>query len=593
MIQSANDYPISTIFNMESNIIYKIPRYQREYSWGKTEWEHLIDDIWDNDRGYYLGSIICINPITDSFVDPELELVDGQQRLLTISILFAALYSYLKNNNVGGDFEFESTSIKRKLVLNDPKQKIRVVPQIQNNNQNDYKALLSSIDIYPNTPFPSYAGNRRLMRAYYYFLDRLNQIEKDNGNSADAVMELIKKLNAATLVKIEVKNHADAYTLFESLNTRGMPLTAIDLIKNKLLARMEKESEGQIDFAFNQWQLLLEYLGDDYYTQERFFRQYYNAYREELKAIVSVPVATRSNLMQIYEKLIDVDVNTFIKRMVKAGQTYSMLLNPEQENVPSDLVKPIKDLDRIQGTPSYLLMIYLLENQDTLQLNSKQLASIIHSLVCFFVRRHLTDLPPTRDLTRIFMEMIQNIDGRIGDELIDYMHNYLVSILSSDDIFRTKLEGPIYRDNLGVTRFILCALAEQSMTAETMTDLWARSGKGNNYIWTIEHIFPQGENIPDSWVQMIADGDRAKAEEIQQEWVHRLGNLTITGFNSTLGNKSFEEKRNRKDRQDRYVGYRNGLSLNDDLLETNTWDKEQIEKRTAKLIEKVLQLYQM
>jgi len=593
MIQSANDYPISTIFNMESNIIYKIPRYQREYSWGKTEWEHLIDDIWDNDRGYYLGSIICINPITDSFVDPELELVDGQQRLLTISILFAALYSYLKNNNVGGDFEFESTSIKRKLVLNDPKQKIRVVPQIQNNNQNDYKALLSSIDIYPNTPFPSYAGNRRLMRAYYYFLDRLNQIEKDNGNSADAVMELIKKLNAATLVKIEVKNHADAYTLFESLNTRGMPLTAIDLIKNKLLARMEKESEGQIDFAFNQWQLLLEYLGDDYYTQERFFRQYYNAYREELKAIVSVPVATRSNLMQIYEKLIDVDVNTFIKRMVKAGQTYSMLLNPEQENVPSDLVKPIKDLDRIQGTPSYLLMIYLLENQDTLQLNSKQLASIIHSLVCFFVRRHLTDLPPTRDLTRIFMEMIQNIDGRIGDELIDYMHNYLVSILSSDDIFRTKLEGPIYRDNIGVTRFILCALAEQSMTAETMTDLWARSGKGNNYIWTIEHIFPQGENIPDSWVQMIADGDRAKAEEIQQEWVHRLGNLTITGFNSTLGNKSFEEKRNRKDRQDRYVGYRNGLSLNDDLLETNTWDKEQIEKRTAKLIEKVLQLYQM
>ena len=131
------------------------------------------------------------------------------------------------------------------------------------------------------------------------------------------------------------------------------------------------------------------------------------------------------------------------------------------------------------------------------------------------------------------------------------------------------------------------------MTAETMTDLWARSGKGNNYIWTIEHIFPQGENIPDSWVQMIAGGDRAKAEEIQQEWVHRLGNLTITGFNSTLGNKSFEEKRNRKDRQDRYVGYRNGLSLNDDLLETNTWDKEQIERRTDKLIEKVLQLYKM
>ena len=81
MIKSVNSYPISQLFDIDSNVVYHVPKYQREYTWTKREWENLFDDILDNDPGYYLGSIICINQSGDALSVQELELVDGQQRL--------------------------------------------------------------------------------------------------------------------------------------------------------------------------------------------------------------------------------------------------------------------------------------------------------------------------------------------------------------------------------------------------------------------------------------------------------------------------------------------------------------------------------
>jgi len=591
LINSAKDYPISQIFDIETKVVYQIPRYQREYSWSRPQWENLIDDIMENAPGYYLGSIICINPTTDSLEVQKLELVDGQQRLLTISLLFAALYAHLAAKNLDGDMQAEKINIRRKLILKGTDDQLRIIPQIQNKNQEDYIGLLSNLKLYPNNPAPAYAGNRRIFRAYQFFADRLEKMNMENGDSIAVLMDLLGKINIATLVKIEVSNHADAYTLFESLNTRGMPLTAVDLIKNKLLARMETSAPGRINYAFNQWTLLLDYLGDNYATQERFFRQYYNAYREDLKNIYSVPIATKSNIMKVYEKLIDVDSENFIKRIVEAGRVYSILLDPDKDYIPSKLVRALTDLDRIQGTPSYLLMMYLLGKQTELDLTDEHLVSITNTLVRFFVRRNLTDTPPTRDLTPLFIEIIANKETRTGAALKEYIESKLVSKSATDEAFHSKLTGAIYRENSGVARFILCDLAEHSMTTETMTDLWAKAG--NNFTWTVEHVLPQGENIPKDWVNMIGNGDFEIAKAIQEECVHSIGNLTITGFNSTLSNKSFEEKRDRIDRQGHYVGYRNGLSLNRDLLDVDTWDKEKIEQRTEKLVAQILELYKM
>ena len=129
------------------------------------------------------------------------------------------------------------------------------------------------------------------------------------------------------------------------------------------------------------------------------------------------------------------------------------------------------------------------------------------------------------------------------------------------------------------------------MTKENRVDLWRFENK--QFVWTIEHIFPQGENIPQSWVTMIAAGDEKQAKGYQETHVHKLGNLTISGFNSALGNKSFEEKRDRTDRQGRPVGYNNGLKLNEDLASAKGWSVAQIDARTTKLVETAMALFRM
>jgi uncharacterized protein with ParB-like and HNH nuclease domain len=605
MIKSVNNYPVSQLFDIEAGVVYAIPRYQREYTWGKAQWESLFDDVLENDPGYFLGSIICINQTTDTLAVQQLEVVDGQQRLTTLSLLFAALYQSLKRdeNDLDEDQRVELINLKRKLVLKKGDDQLRVIPQIQNNNQNDYRAVLSDVSVISPFDTPAYAGNRKIFRAFRYFQTRIEEMVQSKNDRLSSIMAFLDKVSQACLVKIEVASHADAYTLFESLNNRGMPLTAIDLIKNKLLAHLETTEPGKVDHYFDVWNKLLGFLGDDYSVQERFFRHYYNAFKDQLnvpfrkeedkKRDPLGPVATRSNLIQIYEKLVNQDAKQLMQAIHSAGQLYALMLarNKDKEGAWAALDKPLKDLDRIQGAPSYLLMLYLLVRREERGIDVAQLGEIAHLLVCFFVRRNLTDTPPTRDLTRLFMTSIDKVAGLSGAAVVKAIRNELLAVSASDETFRSKLEGAIYDENAGVTRFVLCALAEQNMTKETWVDLWKYEGK--LFVWTIEHIFPQGDNIPASWVTMIAGGDERKAKAIQETHVHKLGNLTISGFNSALGNKSFKEKRDRTDSEGREVGYKNGLKLNAELATAEAWSVDQIDARTTKLVSQLMVLFAM
>ena len=149
MIKSVFNYPISQLFDIDASVIYAVPRYQREYTWGKTQWEDLFDDLLENDPGYFLGSMICINQSADALSVQELEVVDGQQRLTTISLLFAGLYQSLKNvkSELDEDQSIELFNLKKKLVLKKDGDKLRVTPQIQNHNLDDYRAILSEIGV--------------------------------------------------------------------------------------------------------------------------------------------------------------------------------------------------------------------------------------------------------------------------------------------------------------------------------------------------------------------------------------------------------------------------------------------------------------
>lgn len=408
------------------------------------------------------------------------------------------------------------------------------------------------------------------------------------------------------LVKIEVSSHSDAYVLFESLNNRGTPLTAIDLMRNLILAHAEKAGLA-VDDCYNRWTELLGYLTDDYSTQERFLRYYYNAFKERLNEPFRSHdskrkdplgnMATKSNLLKIYEQLIRRDLNGFLGEILECGKIFAAICKNEDDKTP--FRRSLLNLSHIQGAPSYQLLMYLLRYKDELQLTEDTVIKIVDLLTNFFVRRNVTDYPGTRDLNKIFMDIIAALSA--GDDCGMSVYNTVESMLkaffASDELFIEKLSGDIYKENTGAARFILCALAQKSMTKETWTDLWEykqfERSNGHVFVWTIEHIFPEGEHIPLCWVDMIADGDREQANKYLEGYVHKLGNLTITGYNSALSNYSFEQKRDRVNKEGKFIGYKNGLEINKELAQKDKWTAEDIKERTDRLVKEVVGIYKI
>ena len=602
MINSVEDPTVANILSTDMLKIYDIPRYQREYTWNQRDWANLYDDITQNDAGYFLGSFIVVNGTVNSKMDTiHYEVIDGQQRLTTLSLLLAALYARIMEHKDSIDDDMmldDIRPLRNRLILKSDKSMTRVIPQVQNHNLEDYRWILKEhIGLDAVMQKPKFLGLRKMSKAFNYFYDRLGEDVggRDGIECVRCLLDICRLVCSAVVVQITVDSHADAYTLFASLNNRGVPLSAVDLIKNMLLGKVAGVNDGQLDYYFERWQEVLHNLGDDYKTQERFFRQNYDAFRREVnKPFIGesgsqLPlgsVATRSNLLKIYEKRMEADDGALkvLDELTENSALYSKIIGLDQEGPDSELSNQLLELSRAQGVASYLMLLFLFKKQNQLELKDETLALLVKLLVCFFVRRNLTDTPPTRDLERLFISICESLEseGLKGIAAAEYIKKRLVDVSASDASFKERLEGPIYDVNPDMTRYILTVIASPSVTKE-MKPLWERYASGN-YVWTIEHIFPQGKNIPDEWVKMVADGDMSKAIEVQEKQVHTLGNLTITGYNSKLSNMPFVTKRDRKDVYGTNVGYRNGLNLNDELVNTDTWTSEQIQERTDKLV---------
>ncbi|MET3174849.1 UNVERIFIED_ORG: hypothetical protein ABIB52_002703 [Arthrobacter sp. UYCu721] len=593
MIDSVKDCAVSSLLGVDHKIVYVIPPYQREYTWSKSHWEDLIDDVLGAPEGYFLGSIICINQQKDATDIAQLELVDGQQRMTTLSIMLAALYSCLaaRKDDLDEDENASLINLRRKLVLKDPADHPRLTPQRQNNNAGDYIAVLSESGVVKQLRSrPGNLGNRRIMKCYRYFVDQIEARISPAEPSHTQLLRMVEQVSAAVLVKIEVKNHSDAYVLFESLNNRGAQLTPIDLIKNKLLASTHGKDALAVEAVFEEWMGIIDLLGDDYSLQERFFRQYYNAFKEVLNEVVNEPVATRSNLIRIYEKLIEHGHEEFVSRISAAAEVYSQIAGGSRSSENPALNAALIRLRRAQGAPSHLLLMYLMTNQGRLNLTDGDLVAICDLLVAFFVRRNVTGLPATYELQRLFMAITHQLHHGVGEPIFEMLRERLVGISSSDELFREKLAGNAYEDSYDMTRFILCSLAEASMTDETRVDLWAMEGK--RHAWSVEHIFPQGANIPASWVDMLG-GSPEVAKAVQAEHVHTLGNLSITRFNATLSNKSFLDKLDARDSNGNSVGLKNMLRINDDVISESTWTKQHIIRRSQRLVDAAFNYFRL
>lgn len=596
MISSLTNDAVHALLSPENNIVYRVPKYQREYSWGRDQWDDLFDDLLDYSatEGHFLGTIICVNSTQNTTHESILEVIDGQQRLTTISLLLAAVYSVLSDPSavLDEDAQNDKFNLRKMLTLKNP-MRSRLRPQTQNQNAEDYDAVLAQAGLGLDAKTPRNAGNRRITLTYKRFKSRISdRAEETQQDQVHVALDLLARIKQANIVKLEVNSHADAFTLFESLNNRGMPLTPIDLIKNTLLGRADQQGQGNLDETYDAWRRWLSILGDDYATQERFFRYFYNAMREEYDLTVQgIQEATRTNLIRIYETLIDRDLPHLQNVISQGVEAFGKLTGNRDAEVPSILVRAFRRLRRAQGAPAQILLLYLLLKQEELNISDTEVADITDLLTAFFVRRNLTGTPATYVVTRGFINLVPQLrENEVGDRKQTILE-MLKRLSVSDEGFKDVLSGPVYDLNADVVRFILVTLAERAMTDENEQDLWYReiSGNKSRYRWSIEHILPQGENLRQEWVEML--GGTEAAQEARRNYAHYLGNLTITGYNSTLSNRAFVQKRDHKDANGNWIGYRNGLNLNADLATRDDWNVEAILERTKDLVALTLQAF--
>jgi len=589
MIDSATPYPIHALLSHESNLMYRIPPYQREYSWQKSQWEELFQDLVEADGSHFLGTIITLNKTTDAVEAGVLELIDGQQRMTTLTLLLTSIYSVLKENyeELDEDARTDVANLGRLLVRKSDGEP-RVTPQTQGHNRDDYRRVLSDAGLNVDATLKPYHRARKMSKCYHYFRDAINKLADASGQPpVKASLRMLEAAKQAVLVKIEVASHADAFVLFASLNNRGMPLTPVDLIKNHVLAEVERKNIMDVDDAFKLWNQMLTNLGDNSANHERFLRHYYNAFKIEFPEVPNAPVATKTKLIRIFETLLAHDLKSRIQALVEASKIYGRVTCATETDDPTDLDESLRRLLRAQGAPSYVLMMWLISKQTHLGLTEDQLVAVTDRLTSFFVRRNLTAYPQTYALPGLFMAIIEKVADLAGDAVVSRTAKELVGVSSSDEEFRKRLGGPIYVENTDVARFVLTTLSEDAMTKETRTDLWVQ--EKSHYVWTIEHILPQGANLPAAWIEML--GGATAATEAQEFEVHRLGNLTITAYNSTLSNKSFPDKRERLDSAGRFIGYRNGLSLNSSLATKDSWTVPDIDARTDELASAVVKRF--
>ena len=440
-----------------------------------------------------------------------------------------------------------------------------------------------------------------MAKAFAYFQGRLP-------DDIDALLLLAEKINQLQLVHISVDSHANAFRLFETLNNRGVPLTAVDIIKNKMLAEMEHQHKVSIDDAYELWQEMLE---DIEGVEDRFLRQFYNAFkhRKDIGQPSFAGKATASTLIAIYEKIINKNAQHIFDELIAKAQIYGQLIQPDES---TELGVALLDLNRISAVPCNTLLMYLMDLDTEHFATEDTLLNIVRFLQKYFVRRNVTDTPSTRDLDQLQIDVIDACERRIADK-----HSIDAAFLASAycrgrgepaDLseFSEHLADNLFYYNKQMARYLLVKLDERAHSREYKPDFWARNNK-DQYIWTVEHVFPQGENIPVHWVEMMTDGNIEECKEIQEEWVHCLGNLTLSGYNSRLSNQSFERKQSKTEitaaghKID--IGYRNGLYLNnltfevDDshltsLSEIREWKQQDIEARNDTMVELLCDLYQ-
>ena len=537
---------------------FSVPIFQRRYSWEKKHCKKLWDDVLHlgqnhENPSHFLGSIVYIEPrISNVSGVRELHVIDGQQRLTTLTLLLAALSRAIEeqDNDIGITSEELSDYYLNVRRTDESRYK-------QLLTQHDKDTLIQLLENKIDFNEPPADASPRLLENYRYFETELKS------TNLETVYSGILKLR---IVDIALdRNHDNPQLIFESLNSTGLELSEADLIRNYVL--MGQELDFQNKLYNNHW-LPMEQRFGDAYTEwfDWFVRDYLTVKKRQIPNIGKVyetfkmHVPTQTPLEKLEATIAEID--RYSKHYVKFA-----LLQEED----SDLRECLEDIDELDAGVARPLLLEVYEDYMQGQIQKLELIQILRLVESYVFRRAICGIP-TNTLNRVFASLMTKVNKS------NYIESLKVAFRQLSSTRRYPLDSE-FKEALfikDVYNFSRRNYLLRKLENHGRRELISVAD------YTIEHVMPQNPELSDSWRRELGESWR----EVQEKYLHTIGNLTLTGYNSKLSDRPFKEK------QCIIGGFRDSpLRLNRSLGRIEQWNEGAILARTEELAKKALKIW--
>lgn len=521
----------------------------------KQLYDDLVKIIRQNRKSHFFGSIVSVQ--SESGTMEEFLIIDGQQRLTTISLLLLAIYHLLSSGKmVSRDHQLTDKILKKYLIDEYEPEEKRIKLKPIKNDQKAFGILFDQDE--------EYIPDSNLTINYRYFYDRIQHGELDIDELFDAICKL-------EIINISLNHEDNPQLIFESLNSTGLNLSEGDKIRNYIL--MGLPNDQQTKFYEKYWNRIESYTD---YDVSSFVRDY-----------LSIKQQSTPNMNSVYptfKKYVEdaevADIEPLLKDLLEYAKRYAFLIKGGHSD--ERLNSCIYRLNRLSTSVTRPFLLEVIRLSESGALTADELIEVFHFTESYLFRRAICDLP-TNALNKIFLLLHREIIQFDGDES-HYVEKFKYALLSkrertrfpSDEEFAECMSTRnIYGMN-PKNKLYLFERLENSETSETK-DVWGHLDRGE---YSIEHIMPQ--HLTAAWIVSLGDN----YEAIHTNWLHRLANLTLTAYNSRYSNSPFAEKR------DMPHGFKDsGLRINQWVGRKEQWGLPELEERDQLLKNTVIGIW--
>ena len=550
----ASEKKIKDLFS-EAKTFFAIPVYQRDYNWQEKHCKQLFEDILnvgkDTDvTSHFIGSIVYIHEGVYGIGEKEFYVIDGQQRMITITLLHIVLYHRLKESKEEYADELYELYLVNKFSKRDIK--LKLLPPEENLN------ILNKI-LEENWEELEDYQDRNIVKNYKFFKEIISNY------SNEEIEYLLAGLDKVIYVDIALeKDKDDPQRIFESLNSTGLDLSQGDLIRNYILMDLEREKQNLV--YKNLW-LPIENnckisLGNE-------IKNYVSDFIRDYLTLKNGKIPSKPKVFEEFKEFYNKNNDEQLEDIKNFSEEYSHIIKPNTEK-DKDIRKELENLKVLDQTVINTFLIGILRDYRENKIIKNEILEILKLLQSYIWRRFITE-KPSNALNKIFQGMYFRIskDQKYYKSLEESLLN---QDFPTDDELKEALKTKnVYKDKEKL-RYVFKEL--ENYNHNELIDF-------ENEKITIEHIFPQKPNK--SWKEKYSDYELEEMKTFKDT----ISNLTLTGSNANLGNKSFLEKRN-----DDIHGYKNSkLYLNKYLGKLNEWNLSAMEGRFEKLFKNIVKIW--